>query len=168
MAEAVECTARLLIATNLQKDGSMHSDPAEIFETGMIGVNPSESAHDIAEPVCDDVKGYNMLIDGSPQSQVPLFNPNNVMLLPKDEAKEEEENGLGTSMRHFDNESSPAIENKRNSSEHAESSAPDTSSSCSFCGKTFTRPHDRRVHERVHTGERPYKCHLCPATFKQI
>lgn len=34
--------------------------------------------------------------------------------------------------------------------------------SCSFCGKLFVYPKDVRRHERIHTGEKPFSCPLCP------
>lgn len=39
--------------------------------------------------------------------------------------------------------------------------------SCTYCGKTFARRQWLEEHERVHTGERPYKCDQCDATFAQ-
>ncbi|XP_030566730.1 zinc finger protein 184-like isoform X2 [Drosophila novamexicana] len=39
--------------------------------------------------------------------------------------------------------------------------------SCTYCGKTFARRQGLEEHERVHTGERPYKCALCGASFAQ-
>ncbi|XP_017871316.1 PREDICTED: zinc finger protein 33A isoform X2 [Drosophila arizonae] len=38
---------------------------------------------------------------------------------------------------------------------------------CGYCGKTFGRRQWLEDHERVHTGERPYKCDQCHATFAQ-
>lgn len=38
---------------------------------------------------------------------------------------------------------------------------------CSFCGKEFNRRIRLVEHERVHTGERPFKCDMCEATFSQ-
>ena len=36
------------------------------------------------------------------------------------------------------------------------------SKTCSYCGKIFTRWENRLIHERVHTGEKPYACKYCP------
>ncbi|GFN75032.1 Zinc finger protein 484 [Plakobranchus ocellatus] len=36
---------------------------------------------------------------------------------------------------------------------------------CEHCGKTFTARPNRDRHVRYHTGERPYKCDLCPQAF---
>ncbi|KAK6172794.1 hypothetical protein SNE40_016382 [Patella caerulea] len=36
---------------------------------------------------------------------------------------------------------------------------------CEFCGKVFTAKPNRDRHLRYHTGERPYKCGLCEASF---
>lgn len=36
---------------------------------------------------------------------------------------------------------------------------------CEHCGKTFTARPNRDRHVRYHTGERPYKCDLCPMAF---
>lgn len=36
---------------------------------------------------------------------------------------------------------------------------------CSYCGKVFTSRPNRERHVRYHTGEKPYKCDLCTASF---
>ncbi|MDH5642349.1 MAG: C2H2-type zinc finger protein [Nitrospira sp.] len=36
---------------------------------------------------------------------------------------------------------------------------------CSYCGKAFTSRPNRERHVRYHTGEKPYTCDLCPASF---
>ncbi|GFS42765.1 zinc finger protein 85 [Nephila pilipes] len=38
---------------------------------------------------------------------------------------------------------------------------------CHICGKNYTWPHDLKIHYRVHTGEKPYKCELCDSRFSQ-
>nr|XP_040023795.1 zinc finger protein 408 isoform X2 [Gasterosteus aculeatus aculeatus]XP_040023805.1 zinc finger protein 408 isoform X2 [Gasterosteus aculeatus aculeatus]XP_040023810.1 zinc finger protein 408 isoform X2 [Gasterosteus aculeatus aculeatus] len=32
---------------------------------------------------------------------------------------------------------------------------------CSYCGKSLSDVHTLKSHERLHTGERPHRCHLC-------
>ncbi|XP_029605122.1 zinc finger protein 3 homolog [Salmo trutta] len=38
---------------------------------------------------------------------------------------------------------------------------------CSFCGKTFSFPKQMEIHQRMHTGEKLFGCHLCRASFSQ-
>uniref|UniRef100_H3BZ67 Zinc finger protein 408 n=1 Tax=Tetraodon nigroviridis TaxID=99883 RepID=H3BZ67_TETNG len=32
---------------------------------------------------------------------------------------------------------------------------------CSYCGKSLRDPHSLKAHERLHTGDRPHRCHVC-------
>ncbi|KAF1450476.1 ZN214 protein, partial [Pygoscelis papua] len=32
---------------------------------------------------------------------------------------------------------------------------------CLDCGKSFTRSSNRNAHQRIHSGDRPYKCPDC-------
>ena len=38
---------------------------------------------------------------------------------------------------------------------------------CTSCGKRFTRPSHVEIHQRVHTGHRPYQCKICDYTCAQ-
>ncbi|XP_016401502.1 zinc finger protein 578-like [Sinocyclocheilus rhinocerous] len=38
--------------------------------------------------------------------------------------------------------------------------------SCGLCGRDFNRKHHLKIHQRIHTGERPYTCSICSARFR--
>ena len=41
----------------------------------------------------------------------------------------------------------------------------DKKNECTFCGKHFGDKTKRVIHERIHTGERPFECKVCQKTF---
>lgn len=38
---------------------------------------------------------------------------------------------------------------------------------CGFCGKVFYSEQNLKIHERIHTGDKPYKCDMCDKSFTQ-
>lgn len=36
---------------------------------------------------------------------------------------------------------------------------------CTFCGQQFAQITAMKIHVRLHTGEKPYSCNLCPRRF---
>lgn len=38
---------------------------------------------------------------------------------------------------------------------------------CGYCGKVFYNEQNLKIHERIHTGDKPYKCDMCEKSFTQ-
>ena len=38
---------------------------------------------------------------------------------------------------------------------------------CQYCDKKFAKSYNRKVHERIHTGEKPFQCSKCNTGFIQ-
>lgn len=59
-----------------------------------------------------------------------------------------------------------STENNQNTNFSPQFERPsDGSTTCPYCSKVLKTKEYLRIHMRIHTGDRPYKCPLCPKTF---
>ena len=56
---------------------------------------------------------------------------------------------------------------KRALSKHRQCHSESAKSKCPYCSKMFSSIWNRRVHERIHTGVKPYVCNICGKGFRQ-
>ncbi|GMT15718.1 hypothetical protein PFISCL1PPCAC_7015, partial [Pristionchus fissidentatus] len=175
MAEAVEFTARALIANNEQgalavSTGSGEQLVDQIKSEELDDVRPFDNSRMISkagnnEVLVNELKEQERVKDSSEPSEQPLFNPMSCCLLPKDEEEELElDEDVTMTYDEYDQAGS-----SRDEFTLSNCTPPKTTirmpHQCKFCTKSFTKKCNLVKHERIHTGERQFKCATCKSSF---
>ena len=59
------------------------------------------------------------------------------------------------------------MSDKRNLSKHERIHTGEKPFKCNFCESRFPQKGNLTIHERTHTGEKPFKCNFCEKGFSE-
>ncbi|GMT15931.1 hypothetical protein PFISCL1PPCAC_7228 [Pristionchus fissidentatus] len=175
VAEVLEFAIRSLIANNLKQNLQASTDSvAEAMlavdsamgeeEAGAMMKIANEAVHTGQHEIMVAVKEEN----DSFASCLPMDVS---CMLPKDEEEEELEKYDMHMMSYAGIANSTIVEepgtSQRSVNPYHSAKPKNKLRQCAYCSKSFSKSYRLRDHERIHTGERPFKCDLCFKTFAQ-